>query len=381
MLHPKDGQFSLPFIRSRESASAPANLEAMPLQPHLKQVIEGRATLTRAEARALMQSIVAGELTDIEIAALVGALAARGETPAELAGFVDIMRAAVTPIPLEADERLRLVDTCGTGGDGSRTFNISTAAALVAAAAGATVDAGTMVAKHGNRAITSQCGSADVLEALGIPVGLAPDEATSALREHRFAFLHAPSLHPAMKAVMPVRKALRVRTVFNLLGPLTNPAGASAQVMGVYSPHAVQLVAEAMVLLGTRHAFVVHGIAENPDGTTRGLDEISISGPTQLAEVHNGIVTLSIITPEDAGLTRAPMETLIGGDAGENARILIDIFAGEKGPRRDIVLLNAAAVLVAADLSPTLVTGVTLAAKTIDSGAVTELVAILARRG
>ena len=346
----------------------------MSLQPHLKQIIEGRATLTRAEARALMQSILAGELNDVEIAALVGALAARGETPAELAGFVDIMRAAVTPIPLEDEERLRLVDTCGTGGDGSRTFNISTAAALVASAAGA------IVAKHGNRAITSQCGSADVLEALGIPVGLAPNEATTSLRKHRFAFLHAPSLHPAMKAVMPVRQALKVRTVFNLLGPLTNPAGASAQVMGVYAAHAVELVAEAMVLLGTRHAFVVHGTAENADGTTRGLDEISISGPTRLAEVHNGIVSLSTITPEDAGLTRAPIEALIGGDARDNARILSAIFAGEKGPRRDIVLLNAAAVLVAADLTANLQTGVTLAAKTIDSGAVTKLITNLAAK-
>lgn len=353
----------------------------MPLQPHLKLLIEGRATLTRDEARALMQRIVAGQLTDIEIAALVGALAARGETPAELAGFVDVMRAAVTPIPLDPAERLQLVDTCGTGGDGSRTFNISTAAALVAAAAGATVaGAKIMVAKHGNRAITSQCGSADALEALGIPVGLTPAEASAALRRHRFAFLHAPTLHPAMKAVMPVRKALGVRTVFNLLGPLTNPAGASAQVMGVYSAQAVQLVAEAMSLLGTRHAFVVHGTAENPDGTTRGLDEISISGPTHLAEVHNGVVALSTITPEDAGLTRAPLESLTGGDAQTNAQILTAIFAGEPGPRRDIVLLNAAAVLVAADLAPTLLSGVALAARTIDSGAVTELIATLARK-
>jgi len=343
----------------------------MPLQPHLKHVIEGRATLTRDQARALMQSIVAGELTDIEIAALVGALAARGETPAELAGFVDVMRAAVVPIPLEPAERLKLVDTCGTGGDHSRTFNISTAAALVAAAAGATV------AKHGNRAITSICGSADVLEALGIPVGHTPEEASAALRTHRFAFLHAPSLHPAMKAVMPVRKALGVRTVFNLLGPLTNPAGASAQVMGVYAPHAVQLVAEAMALLETRHAFVVHGQSE----TGQGLDEISISGPTKLAEVHNGKVTLSTITPEDAGLTRAPLEALTGGDAGANAAILTAVFSGEPGPRRDIVLLNAAAVLVASDLAPDLAAGVSLAAKTIDSGVVTELVAALARRG
>jgi anthranilate phosphoribosyltransferase len=346
----------------------------MPLQPHLKHVIESRATLTREQSRDLLQQILAGNLADIEIAALLGALAARGETPAELAGFVDAMRAAVTPIPLENSERLQLVDTCGTGGDASRTFNISTAAALVAAAAGATV------AKHGNRAITSQTGSADVLEALGIPVGLSPLEAAEALRTHRFTFLHAPSLHPAMKAVMPVRKALGVRTVFNLLGPLTNPAGASAQVMGVYAAHAVPLVAEAMALLNTRHAFVVHGTAEAPDGTTRGLDEISISGPTHIAEVRNGIVTLSTLTPEDAGLIRAPMESLAGGDAATNAAILTAIFSGEPGPRRDIVLLNAAAVLVAADLTPDIPSGVALAARTIDSGAVTELVKALARK-
>jgi len=331
--------------------------------------------LTREQSRELLQQILAGHLSDIEIAALVGALASRGESPAEVAGFVDVMRAAVTAIPLEAHERLRLVDTCGTGGDASRTFNISTAAALVAAAAGATV------AKHGNRAITSQTGSADVLEALGIPVGHTPEEAAAALRAHRFAFLHAPSLHPAMKAVMPVRKALGVRTVFNLLGPLTNPAGASAQVMGVYAAHAVPLVAEAMALLKTRHAFVVHGTTDpDADGTIRGLDEISISGPTDIAEVHNGIVTLSTLTPEDAGLTRAPMETLAGGDAATNAAILTAVFSGESGPRRDIVLLNAAAVLVAADLAPDIPTGVALAARTIDSGAVTELVAALSRK-
>jgi anthranilate phosphoribosyltransferase len=342
----------------------------MPLQPHLKHLIECRGTFTREQARALMHAILAGELTDIEIAALLGALAARGETPAEVAGFVDTMRDAATHLPLSPAEQSILVDTCGTGGDGSRTFNISTAAALVAAAAGASV------AKHGNRAITSQTGSADVLEALGIPVGLTPAEASTALRAHRFAFLHAPSLHPAMKAVMPVRRALGVRTVFNLLGPLTNPAGASAQVMGVYAPHAVPLVAEAMALLGTRHAFVVHGQSE----TGKGLDEISISGPTHLAEVHNGVVTLSTITPEDACLERAPMETLIGGDATTNAAILTAIFAGERGPRRDIVLLNAAAVLVAADLAPDLITGVALAARTIDTGAVTALVTTLSRR-
>jgi len=346
----------------------------MSLQPQLKHVIEARTTLTRQQSRELLEQILSGNLTEIEIAALLGALAARGETPAEVAGFVDTMRSAVTSIPLEDSERLKLVDTCGTGGDASRTFNISTAAALVASAAGATV------AKHGNRAITSQCGSADVLEALGIPVDHSPEAASEALRRHRFAFLHAPSLHPAMKAVMPVRKALGVRTVFNLLGPLTNPAGASAQVMGVYAPHAVPLVAEAMALLGTRHAFVVHGTIEgHSEGTVRGLDEISISGPTHVAEVHNGIVTQFTITPEDAGLTRATMDSLIGGDAKENAAILRAIFSGETGPRRDIVVLNAAAVLVAADLATDLPIGVVLAARTIDSGAVRELVAALSR--
>jgi anthranilate phosphoribosyltransferase len=290
------------------------------------------------------------------------------------------MRTAATTLPLEEAERLQLVDTCGTGGDSSGTFNISTAAALVAAAAGATV------AKHGNRAVTSQTGSADVLEALGIPVDLAPEAAATALRTHRFAFLHAPSLHPAMKAVMPVRRALGVRTVFNIIGPLANPAGASAQVMGVYAPHLVPIVAEAMALLGTRHAFVVHGDKGNIAATINktghnGLDELSISGPSHLAEIHNGIVTLSIITPEDAGLRLAPHDALQGGNAQTNAAILTAIFSGEQGPRRDIVLFNAAAVLVAADFAPDIPTGVALAAKAIDTGAVTNLIANLRTSG
>jgi anthranilate phosphoribosyltransferase len=344
-------------------------LICMSANPYLKRVLETHETFSREEARALMQGILAAELSDLQLAALLGALAARGETAAEIAGFVDVMRVAATPIPLDDAERSKLVDTCGTGGDLSGTFNISTAAALVAAAAGATV------AKHGNRAVTSQCGSGDVLEALGIPIGLSPVEGAEALRRYRFAFLHAPSLHPAMKAVMPVRRALGVRTVFNLLGPLANPAGAAAQVMGVYAPSLVPIVAEAMVLLGTRHAFVVHGDTD----TAIGLDEISISGPSELAEVRDGVITLSVITPEDYGLTRAPLEALRGGDADMNAAILGRIFAGEGGPRRDVVLLNAAAVLVTADLAADLREGIALAAKTIDSGAVTELVRTLSR--
>ena len=355
----------------------------MPLQPYLKRIIEGHETLSRADAAELLQTILRGEASELEIAALLGSLATRGPSAAEIAGFVDTMRAAATPIPLTHTERTLIIDTCGTGADASGTFNISTAAALVAAAAGASAQAGVMVAKHGNRAVTSSCGSADVLEALGIPVGLSPADGAASLRKHRFAFFHAPSLHPAMKVVMPVRRALGIRTIFHLVGPLSNPAGASAQVMGVYAPHLVPLAAEAMVLLNTRHAFVVHGEtgANTPNGAghSGGMDEFSISGPSHFAEVHNGIVTLSTVTPEDLGLTPAPIETLQGGGAHTNAQILTAIFSGEKGPRRDIVLLNAAAVLVTADLTPNLLTGIALAAKAIDTGAVTELIAALTR--
>jgi anthranilate phosphoribosyltransferase len=340
----------------------------MPLQPYLKRIIEDREILSRVDAAELLRTILRGESTDLEIAALLGSLATRGPASTEIAGFVDTMREAATLVPLTQAERTLLVDTCGTGADLSGTFNISTAAALVAAAAGA----GLMVAKHGNRAVTSQCGSADVLEALGIPVGLSPAAGAASLRKHRFAFFHAPTLHPAMKKVMPVRRALGIRTIFHLVGPLSNPAGASAQVMGVYAPDFVGLAAEAMVILNTRHAFVVHG-----ETGSSGMDEFSISGPSHFAEVHNGIVTLGTITPEDVGLTRAPIKTLQGGDAGANAQILRAIFSGERGPRRDIVLLNAAAVLVTADLAPDLPTGIALAAKAIDAGAVTALVSAL----
>ena len=355
----------------------------MPAQPYLKRIIENRAALTREEARELMQMVLAGRFADVELAALLGAITARGEDAAELAGFVDAMRAAATPMPLDEAERAALIDTCGTGGDASGTFNISTAAALLAAAAESQSTPKTMVAKHGNRAVTSACGSADVLEALGVPVALPPDEAAQALREHRFAFLHAPAMHPAMKAVMPVRRALGVRTVFNILGPLTNPAGAQAQVMGVYSAHLVPIVAEAMRLLGTRHAFVVHGYVDQT--RTKGMDEISISGPSQVAEVRGEAVTLAEITPEAVGLKTAPISTLRGGDAQANATILRAIFAGEKGPRRDVVLLNAAAVLVTAGAVPSepgklpeaLRAGIALAAQAVDTGAISALLADL----
>jgi anthranilate phosphoribosyltransferase len=292
-------------------------------------------------------------------------LAGRGETAAEIAGFATAMREAALTLPLTAAEQAALVDTCGTGGDASGSFNISTAAALVAAGAGA------KVAKHGNRAITSKCGSCDVLDALGIPTTLGPGEAADALRRHGFCFLLAPAHHPAMKAVMPVRRAMGVRTVLHVLGPLLNPAGARAQVMGVYSARLVPVVAEAMAKLGVRHAFVVHG-----DG---GLDELALSGPSEVAEVRDGRVREYRVAPEEFGLQRAPLAALEGGDAEVNAAILRAVFAGEPGARRDVVLLNAAAVLVAAGLAGTMAEGVALAAKVVDDGAVTGLVAALGR--
>ncbi|SEF96680.1 anthranilate phosphoribosyltransferase [Bryocella elongata] len=332
-------------------------------------MVELRATLTRYEAAALMQRILAGEAGEVELAGLLGAMAGRGETAAEIAGFAETMRSAATMLPLSLAEQSELVDTCGTGGDASGSFNISTAAALVAAAAGA------RVAKHGNRAITSRSGSADVLEALGIPIQLAPEAAAEALRTHRFCFLLAPSHHPAMKAVMPVRRALGVRTVLHVLGPLLNPAGARRQVMGVYHARLVPLVGEALAMLGAEHALVVHG---DGDGV-KGQDEFALSGPSEVAEVRNGSLRTYIVTPEEFGLTRAPLEALAGGDAAENAAILTSIFAGESGARRDIVLMNASAVLLTAGVAANLREGVELAARAIDSGAVRELVANLRR--
>jgi anthranilate phosphoribosyltransferase len=340
---------------------------------HLRAVLEDQQTLDRPQARDLLESILQGEANEFQIAALLGALAARGETPAELAGFVDTMRSVATPYPDLTDaERSQLVDTCGTGGDASNTFNISTAAALVAAAAGA------KVAKHGNRAVTSKCGSADVLEALGIPIHLTPEAATAALRRHNFCFLLAPAHHPQMKALMPVRKALGVRSVLHILGPLLNPAGARRQVMGVYHPRLVPLVAEAMLLLGTHHAMVVHGdsgAVHAIDGSrSSGMDEISLNGPTQIAEVRDGLIHKYTVEPESLGLTRAPLESLTGGDATLNAEILTALFAGEPGPRRDIVLLNAAAVLLTSGIAADLTEGITLSAQAIDTGATTTLI-------
>ncbi len=336
----------------------------------VQQVAEQSNFFSREAACAVMQQILAdrdGQIPDTQIATLLKALAARGVTAAELAGFVDAMRAAAVPLNLTDAERATLVDTCGTGGDASGTFNISTAVALVAAAAGANV------AKHGNRSLTSRCGSADVLDALGIPTALDPEQAVTCLRAIGFVFLYAPLMHPAMQRVQPIRRALGLRTVFNILGPLTNPAHAAAQVLGVYDASLVPLVAEAMLQLGVRHGFVVHG-----DG---GLDEIALSGETDIAEVKGGTIRRWKFSPEDAGLQRSPLAALQGGDATENAVILESIFAGETGPRRDIVLVNAAAALVAAGVATDFRAGIECAAEAIDTGAVLHTWAALVEFG
>jgi len=340
-------------------------------QKLIHQVIVSANPLTREEAQEVMAGIFRGEVADADLSAMLVALSARGETAAEIAGFVEAMRATALTLPLTDAERSILVDTCGTGGDAMTnasaraTFNISTAVAIVAAAAGA------KVAKHGNRSVTSLSGSADVLEALGVAVNLDAEANVQTLRTTGFMYMHAPAMHPAMKHVMPVRRALGVRTVFNILGPLTNPAGARRQVMGVYSAHLVPLVGEALAMLGTDHAFVVHG--------SDGLDELTITGTSSVAEVRGSSVTLRQIEPGDVGLTPAPISALQGGDATENAGILRSIFAGEKGPRRDVVLLNASAVLVAAGVAKDMQDGVRRAAAAIDAGSALDVLAKLQR--
>ena len=325
--------------------------------------LEARS-LTREEARDAPREILTGSAQDEDITRLLITMAERGESAGELAGFAEAMRALSIPIPFTPEERATLVDTCGTGGSGDGTFNISTGSALVAAAAGA------KVAKHGNRAITSKCGSADVLEAMQIPVALTPQQSVDCLRATGFTFLYAPALHPAMKRVQPIRRAIGRRTIFNLAGPLTNPAGASAQVTGVYSSAKIDVAAQALATLGVRHALVVHG-----EG---GLDELTLTGASEVAEVRNGAVTKSILQPEDTGLPRCTLAELQGAStAQETPAIFKSIFAGESGPRRNIVLLNAAAALLVSGLAATLREGIQQCAEAIDSGAAKKTVAAL----
>jgi anthranilate phosphoribosyltransferase len=329
----------------------------------LQRIADQRESLTREEARAVMTEVFSGSATDAQIAALLVALHMKGETVEEIVGFAEAMRAAAEPLPLHQDSTLTvsdtgrdaLIDTCGTGGDARGTFNISTATAFVVAGAGV------RVAKHGNRSLSSKCGSADVMEALGVKISLPTAVLATCLEEIGIAFLFAPAMHSAMKYVQPARRELRLRTIFNLLGPLTNPAGASAQVVGVYSLELVEKVAEALSMLGVHRALVVHGLD--------GLDEITITGPTRIAEVREGQVRTYEVTPEEFGIKRARLEDISGGDAEANAAIIREILAGKKSPRRDVVLLNAAAALVAAGRAEHLGDALPLAAKSIDSGA------------
>jgi anthranilate phosphoribosyltransferase len=331
----------------------------------LHKVANHRHSLSRDEARAVMGEILNGQATDAQIAALLVAMHMKGETVEEIVGFAEAIRAAATPIRLDDEtldvsgtERDALVDTCGTGGDASGTFNISTATALTVAGAGV------RVAKHGNRSITSKCGSADVVEALGVNINLPPARMAECLHEVGIAFLFAPAMHSAMKYVQPARRELRLRTVFNLLGPLTNPAKASAQVVGVYAESLVEKLAQALKLLGLRRALVVHG--------EDGLDEITITGVTKIGEVRDGWVKTYEISPEQFGLQRAPIAEISGGDAQENAQIIRDILAGARSPRRDVILLNAAAALVAAGKADSIDQAMPMAMRSIDTGAARE---------
>ena len=346
----------------------------------LHRIVNHRESLSREEARAVMREVLSGQCTDAQIAGLLVALHMKGETVEEIVGFAEAIRAAATPIHVQKDTvldtsgtgREALVDTCGTGGDAAGTFNISTATAFVVAGAGV------RVAKHGNRSSTpklnpqgmsTKCGAADVMEALGVNIQLPPALLAQCLDEVGIAFLFAPAIHSAAKHVQAARRETRLRTVFNLLGPLTNPAGASAQVVGVYALELVEKLAEALSMLGTHRAFVVHGLD--------GLDEITITGPTRVAEVRKGVVRSYEVDPEEFGLARAPLEEIAGGDAAENAAIVRKILAGEKTPRRDVVLMNAAAALVAAGKAEHLKEGASLAAKSIDSGAAAQKLAAL----
>jgi len=322
-----------------------------------------RRDLSRIEAAAAMDAIMSGAATGAQIGAFLTALRMKGETVEELIGFAQVMRQKVVRIRARGDDvagmsgtdREMLIDTCGTGGDATGTFNVSTATAFVVAGAGL------RVAKHGNRSVSSLCGSADVVETLGISLELAPDKVTRCIEEVGIGFLYAPLLHTAMKHVMPARRELGIRTVFNMLGPLTNPAAANAQVVGVYSASLTEPLARVLAELGTIRAFVVHG-ADN-------LDEISNTGESRISEVREGRVRTYSVRPEDFGVPSASIKDLQGGDREQNADIIRAVLDGEPGPRRDIVVMNAAAALVAGGHARDLKDGVGVAAHSIDTRA------------
>ncbi len=324
------------------------------MKDYIEKLLSGK-DLTEGEIETAFEQIMSGKADDIEIAAFLVALRAKTETPAEIAGAAKVMRSKVNRVNVGID----VIDTCGTGGDGARTFNISTAVAFVLAGAGH------KVAKHGNRSVSSSSGSADCLEALGVPINLGPDDAARAIREKGFAFLFAPNYHPSMKFAMPARKKLGIRTIFNVLGPLTNPAFASHQVMGVFSKGLVSPIADVLKMLRLKSAMVVNS----------GMDEVSISGPTEYALLKGGEVITGTITPEDAGIVRSPIDALIVKNAGESARIIEDVFAGKVcGPCLDAVLMNSAAAFIVLDEAGDFREGVNKAGVVIKEGRAFEAV-------
>jgi anthranilate phosphoribosyltransferase len=325
----------------------------MSLLPHLERVAAG-GSLTCEDARSAMRTILGGTATPVQIGGFLVALAIKGETAEELVGFARAIRETAVRVSVGLGD-VPLVDTCGTGGDCTGTFNISTIVAFVVAGAGV------RVAKHGNRSISSRCGSADLMEAMGVEIAMDPEDVARSIREIGIGFLFAPVVHAAMRHAQPVRRELHMRTVFNLLGPLTNPAGANAQVAGAPSEHAAGLIAGALAGLGLRRGFVVHG--------SDGLDEITTTGPTVAFEIRDGRVERRTLEPSDFGLPTARPQDILGGDVGCNLEIAHAVLAGERGPRRDIVIANAAATLVAADMCVTLLEGAALAAVSLDSGA------------
>jgi len=323
------------------------------------KVVNGE-NLSRQEASEVMGDIMSGNATPAQIASFITALRIKGETVEEITGCVQVMREKVTKIEANAEI---LVDTCGTGGDGAHTFNISTVAAFVAAGAGLSI------AKHGNRAVSSMSGSADVLKELGINIEAEPDRVAKCIDEVGIGFLFAPLLHPAMKHAIGPRREIGIRTIFNILGPLTNPAGAKAQVLGVYNASLTEQLAQVLNNLGSSHVFVVYG--------NDGLDEITIADKTHVTELKDGELRSYIIKPEDFGMQSADGSKLLGGNAEQNAIITLDILKGEKGPRRDIVLLNAGAAIVAGGKASSLMEGIRLAGESIDSGRAMEKLEML----
>ena len=325
----------------------------------ISKVVDGE-NLSQEEAAATMNEIMSGDATPAQISCFITALRLKGETVDEITGCAKIMREKVTRIESQAKP---LVDTCGTGGDGLHTFNISTTAAFVAAGAGL------HVAKHGNRSVSSKSGSADVLKALGVNIEADAVTVARCVDEVGIGFLFAPMLHPAMKYAIGPRREIGIRTIFNILGPLTNPAGASSQVLGVYDPGLTETLANVLKNLGSEHVFVVHG--------SDGLDEMTVTDKTHVAELVDGEVKCYEIDPEDFGISKADISSLVGGAAEENAQITLDILNGDKGPGRDIVLLNSAAAIVAGGLASNLAEGIQIAAQTIDSGKALEKLELL----